>query len=153
MLLIPPPSKTSKCSYNVTCTNPKCGLNEIRKFEDITKGKCSKCSSHVGLAYRCKSCNKSFVYDEVQSKRERKAQIIRKANLKAKWTGTKVKINNTLFNNRIIKRCPYCRSENVYYVTVKQAKKEAEEAALEKELQKIDNKVAKKKKKKKKKKR
>lgn len=144
-----PPSKTSKCPYNVTCTNPKCGLNEICKFEDVTKGTCSKCSSHVGLAYRCRACKKNFVYDEVKSKRELKAKIIRDANRKAKWTGKKIKIKNTLFNNRIVKKCPYCRSENVYYVTVKQARKEAEQAALEKELQEIDKKVAEKKKKRK----
>lgn len=142
-----PPSQTSKCRYNVTCTNPKCNFNEIRKFEDITKGKCSKCSSQVGLAYRCRSCDKSFVYDEVKSKRELKSKVIRDANRKAKWTGEKVNIQSTLFNNRIIKKCPYCRSEDVYYVTVKQAEKEAEQAALEKEFQQIDKKVAEKKKK------
>ena len=140
-----PPSKTSKCQYNVTCINPKCKLNEIRKFENVTKGTCSKCGSHVGLAYRCRNCKKSFVYDEVESRKQHKAKLIREANRKAKWTGKKVKIPRGLFNNRVIKKCPYCRSEDVYYVTVKQAEKEAEAAALEKELQKIDKKYAKKK--------
>jgi len=140
-----PPSKTSKCRYNVTCTNPKCNLNEIRKFEDVTKGKCSKCSKNVGLAYRCNSCKASFLYDELKSKREQKAKIIREANRMAKWTGKKAKIDNTLFNSRIIKKCPICRSENVYYVTVKQAEKEAEQAAIEKEFQEIDKNNAKKK--------
>ncbi len=143
-----PPSETSKCPYNVICT--KCGLNEIRKFENVNKGTCSKCSSHVGLAYRCKACGKSFVYDEVKSKREVKNKIIRDAKRMEKWTGKKVKIVNTLSNNRIIKKCPYCRSENVYYVTVKQARKESEQAALEKEFQQIDKKVSAKKAKKKK---
>ncbi len=140
-----PPSQTSKCRYNVICTNPKCNLNEIRKFEDVTKGKCSKCSSHIGLAYRCKACNKSFVYDEVKSKKEHKGKIIREANKKTKWTGKKVKTDNTLFNSRIVKKCPYCRSEDVYYVTVKQAEKEAEQATIEKKLQEMDKKNAKKK--------
>lgn len=143
-----PPSKTSKCRYNVTCTNSKCNLNEIRKFEKVSKGTCSKCSSHVGLAYRCKACNKSFVYDEIESRRQQKAKITREANRKAKWTGEKVKIPRGLFKNRIIKKCPYCRSEDVYYVTVKEVDKEAKEAALEKELKRIEKKKAKKDKKK-----
>lgn len=137
-----PADKTSKCRYNIMCTNPKCNHNEIRRFEDITQGKCSKCSSRVGLAYRCKSCNKSFVYDEVQSKKELKAKNIREAKRKAKWYGEKVTIKNTLLSNRIVKKCPYCRSTNVYYVTVKQAEKEAEQKAIEKEFQEADQKAA-----------
>ena len=137
-----PPSKTNKCRYNVMCTNPKCNLNEIRRLEDITKEKCSKCSKRIGLTYRCRNCNKTFVYDEVESKKKLKAKNIRDANRKAKWHGKKAKAKDTLFSNNIIKKCPDCRSENVYYVTVRQAEEEAEQKVIEKELQKIDKKVA-----------
>ena len=142
-----PPGKTNKCRYNVTCLKDSCKLNKIRRFENITKGKCSKCSSNVGLAYRCKSCNTSFVYDEVKSKKEHKAKLAKEDKRKKKWFGKKAKTNNNLFSNRVIKRCPNCRSENVYYVTVKQAEKEAEQLAKDKEFRK----AAKKKKAKKKK--
>ena len=143
-----PPSKTSKCQYNVTCLSPKCNLNKISRYENVNKGKCSKCSSAVGLAYRCRNCNKSYVYDEVKSKNELKAKNKKDAKRKEKWFGEKIKIKDTLFNNRVIKKCPACRSTDVYYVTVKQAKKEAEQATIEKDFQKVGKKIAKKKKKK-----
>ncbi|MCK4983089.1 MAG: hypothetical protein KAS17_09210, partial [Victivallaceae bacterium] len=145
-----PPDKTNKCRYNVMCTNPGCNLNEIRRFEDITKEKCSKCSKRIGLAYRCKNCNKAFVYDEIESRKKLKAKNIRDANRKAKWYGGKAKVEDTLFSNTVVKKCPDCRSENVHYITVRQAEEEAEQKDIEKELQKIDKKTATKKKKKKK---
>jgi hypothetical protein len=144
-----PPSKTSKCRYNAMCTSTTCNLNKIRKAENITKEKCSKCSSPLGLAYRCRNCNEPFAYDEVKSRKELKAKIIKDAKIKAKWSGKKVKIKTTLFNSRIIKKCPKCHSEDVYYVTVKQAEKDAEQAAIEKELRETDKKATAKKNKKK----
>ena len=71
---------------------------------------------------------------------------------KKKWFGKKAKSKNTLFNNRVIKKCPNCRSKNVYYVTVKQAIKEAKQVAADKAFRKADKVAAKGKKKKKKKK-
>jgi len=135
-----PPSKTNKCRYNITCTKGTCELNKIRRFENIAKGKCSKCSSKVGLAYRCKICKKSFAYNEEEVKNEIKAKKRKEAARLKKWYGEKakekIKERSTLFNNRIIKTCPHCNSEDVYYVTVKQAEKEADQVEMEKEFRK-----------------
>lgn len=131
-----PPNKTSKCRYNTMCTSAKCNLSEIRRLGNIANGTCSKCSARIGLTYRCRHCNKSFVYDEVQCKKELKAKNIKDAKRRAKWYGKKIKVKGTLFNNRIIKKCSNCNSEDVYYVTVKEAEKAAEQAAIEKEFQK-----------------
>jgi len=156
-----PPSKTNKCRYNVTCTKKTCELNKVRRFENVAKGKCSKCSSKVGLAYRCKACKKSFAYNEEAVKSKIKAKIQKEAERLRKWYGKKakekIKERSTLFNNRVIKKCPHCNSEDVHYVTVKQAEKEADQVEMEKEFLKTQKDAAakkngKKKKKKKKKK-
>ncbi|MBU8901558.1 MAG: hypothetical protein KOO69_02350 [Victivallales bacterium] len=114
------------------CTSLKCNLNEIRRFKNIEKGTCSKCSKPVGLAYRCESCNKIFVYNEVESRRKLKAKKKKKAAIKAKWHGGKAELKDTLYNNSIIKKCPSCSSDKVSYISVKQREKEAETKTADK---------------------
>jgi len=132
-----PPSKTSKCRYNVMCINPACDYRAIIRSENITQIKCPKCGSRLGLAYRCRECGKTFVYDEIESKKELDASNFRAAKLKAKWHGGKAKVENTILSARIVKKCPDCRSENVYYVTVKQAEKEAAEKEARADIEKL----------------
>jgi Zn ribbon nucleic-acid-binding protein len=96
--MISPPHETSKCIYNITCL--RCGYREIRSFDKLREQTCKKCSQAVGLTYRCRNCNKSFAYDKED----------------------KPKSNKALLSDFKPKRCPACRSEDVYYVTVKQIK-------------------------------
>ncbi len=116
-----PPNETSKCRYNIACI--KCKKSEIRRFEDITRQTCSTCSQPVGLVYHCKKCKKYFVYDEAKSRRELKAKNRRDAKRKARKNGTELKVENTIFSNSILIKCPFCRSENVAYVTVREAER------------------------------
>ncbi|MDD5599128.1 MAG: hypothetical protein PHV82_14370, partial [Victivallaceae bacterium] len=98
---------------------------------------CPKCGARLGLAYRCRECGKSFVYDELESKKELDASNFRTAKLKAKWHGGRPKMENTILSGRIIKKCPECRSEDVYYVTVQQTEKEAAEKDARADIEKL----------------
>jgi RNase P subunit RPR2 len=131
-----PPDKTSKCRYNVKCTNPKCKYEGIIRSEKVIEEKCPKCGNRLGLVYRCRECGGSFVYDEIASKKELKAHNFRIAQRKAKWHGGRPKVEDTMASSRVVKKCPQCRSEDVYYVTVKQAEKEAAEKEAKAEMEK-----------------
>lgn len=132
-----PPDKTSKCRYNVACANSECDYRGIIRSEKINEEKCPKCGARLGLAYRCRECGKSFVYDEVAGRKELNAQNFRAAQRKAKWHGGRPKVEDTMANSRVVKKCPECRSEDVCYVTVKQAEKEASEKAANAETEKL----------------
>lgn len=108
-IMAEPPSRTSKCRYHLMCT--ECGYREIRRFENIAGQTCSKCGQAAGLTYRCRNCKRYFAFDEAEKRAERQRR-----DPAGKSTGKK-----TLFSTAVTLKCPYCHSEDVYYVTVREA--------------------------------
>lgn len=125
-----PPDDATNCRYNVKCTKSKCKFKGIHRFKDIYNQRCPKCSDPLGLIYRCNYCGQEFIFNEKEERRKHKANLIKAAKLKQKWQGgERVRIPKTMYNTRLVRKCPFCRSNDVYYVTVKMAEKEAAERA------------------------
>ena len=131
-----PPDNATNCRYNVKCTRAKCKFKGIHRFKDIHNQRCPKCSDPLGLIYRCHNCQKEFLINEKEERKKARRKLFKTAKLKEKWQGKKVRVKNTLYNTRITKRCPYCQSTDIYYVTVKMAEKEAAKRAKLKAQQK-----------------
>ena len=124
-----PPDNATNCRYNVRCTGKKCKFNGIHRFKDIHNQRCPKCSEPLGLVYRCRNCHKEFLVNEKAERNKARKQLYKTAKLKEKWQGKKIRIKSTMYNTRLVRKCPTCYSTDVFYVTVKMAEKEAAEKA------------------------